>query len=361
MKRSAWVLVVVVLGGATLAVVWLGRERAAGASALSPSSSGWLAARRYLQARRKETVLSDAPFPAAPAGAIVTAFPWQGALESAEAQIRTRVWRGGDLVIGYSGNRVGQTESDVFELFGMTMRDVRGELPLGPLAWFRYRTDVWRLRPSSAGERPGKAAEEILCLAPRRIPTAPAGARSLFTAPDGAAAIFLLPYGRGRILVLPADALSNARLEAAGNADLLESAGRLLPGRIVFDEYHHGLRAPGPAPAGASVPFDLWIAQLLLAYALAVLALARRLGRPWREDPARAGTTAAFLLGLASRHKALGHYTAAARLLVSRVARLDPAIRIPPQIAGAAEEVDERTLLEVAAALSRRRRRERTT
>jgi hypothetical protein len=359
MKRSAWALMVIVLGGATLLVVWLGKEQAAGASTLSPSSGGWLAARRYLQARGRETVLSDGPFPATSAGAIVTAFPWQGALESTEAQVRARVSKGGDLVIGYSGNRIGQTEADFFELFGMTMRDVRGELPLGPLAWFRYRTEVWHLRPSSQGERAGKV-DEVFCLAPRRIPVAPAGARSLFTAPDGVAAIFLLPYGRGRILVLPADALSNARLEAAGNADLLESTGRLLAGRIVFDEYHHGLRAPGRTTAGASVPFDLWIAQILLAYALAVLALARRLGRPWREEPARAGTTAAFLLGLAARHKALGHYAAAARLLVSRVGRLDPAIRVSPQVASAAETADEKTLREVAATLSRRDRRERT-
>ncbi len=354
MKRSSWVLVLAVLALATLATVWLGASRAAGASVLSPSSSGWLAARRYLQRRGREAGLSDRPFSAEPGGAIVTTFPWSAGFDASDAAIRTHVVRGGALVIAYSGNRVGLEEARLLGLFGIRTREVRGDLPLSPLAWYRYRTEVWRLRPepSSAGAR------EVVCLAPRRVPEAPAEARTLFTGPDGHAAVFLLRHGRGRVLVLPADALSNARLSEAGNADLLESAARLFPGRIVFDEYHHGLRSPGQAPSGSGLPFDLWIAQLLLVYALAALALARRLGTPWREEPARAGTTASFLLGLAARHRALKHSSAAARLLVSRVARLDPAIRVAPDLVRSAETADEKAFLGLAAALSRSGRRE---
>jgi uncharacterized protein DUF4350 len=362
MKRSTAILVLVVLGGATLAVLWLSRSRAAGASALSPSGSGWLAARRYLRERGRDTALSDQPFTAGPAGAIVTVFPWEGPLEDAEeVRIRTHVFRGGDLVIGYSGSRIDQAETDLFDHFGIALHDVRGEIPLSPLAWYRYRTEVWRLTPASDMRRQDGAVEEVICLAPRRIPVAPSGARTILSGPGGVAAVFLLGYGRGRILVLPADTLSNARLDAGANADLLESAGRMLSGRIVFDEYHHGLRSPGQTPGGASPSFDLWIAQLLLMYTLAVLALGRRLGRPWREEPPRAGTTASFLLGLAARHRVLKHYPAAARLLVSRATRLDPAIRMSPELAGAAETADEKTLLGLAAALSRRGRRETAT
>ena len=356
MKRSHWVIALAVLAGATLAAVLLARSRAAGSSALSPSPSGWLAARRYLSARGRETVISDRSLDAAAPGAIVTVFPWEDPLEASEAQIRSRVSRGADLLIGYSGRRIGQAEEDLLGAFGISVRDVRGDLPLEPLAWYRYRTEVWRLRPAappSSAEGSGGPRQPVICLAPRRIPVAPAAAQTLYTGPDGVAAIFLLRVGRGRVLVLPADALSNARLASAGNADLLESAGRMLSGRIVFDEFHHGLRPPGPAPQGASLPFDLWLAQLLLVYALAVLALSRRLGRPWREEPVRAGTTASFLLGLATRHRALGHGAAAARLLLSRVARLDPSIPVTAEMARAAETADEQTLVALAAGVSR--------
>lgn len=350
MSRYRWPLVALLLVLAMIVAFLTEGSESSGPSVLSPSASGWLGARAYLEARGRATTIWDEPSSAAPGGVFVTAFPWESSLAEPEEEIRGRVARGGDLLLAYSGRKSQYAETRMFGLFGIHFLDARGEPPLDPRAWYRFRTQLWHLRPDAS--LPSGTGDVVLG-APRRVPQAPAGASPFFRAPDGSPAIFLYRFGRGRVLVLPADALSNARLSEAGNADLLESLGRLFPGRIVFDEYHHGLTSPEKAAAGSAFPLDLLIAQLSLLYALGVLALSRRLGRPWRETPVSSGSTASFLMGLAARHRALGHFPEAARLLVSRVARLDPSF---PATADprAAEFADEKTLLSLAAALSRR-------
>ena len=343
--------------GLATVVFWLlaGKPEASGPSTLSRSGSGWLAARRYLEERGHEILMQDEPFSFARSGPLVTAFPWEGSLGAEEeTAIRAHLSRGEDLVVGYSGEQKQHSEVRLWRLLGMGLEHVRGDLPLEPMAWYRYRTEEWRLRPDDslpADTRP------VLIGATRWIPRAPAGARVLFRTPKGDAAVFILRFGGGRVFVLPSDAFSNARLSAAGNADVLESWARQLEGRIVFDEYHHGLSAPAAAQTGSGLAFDFLIGQLLLVYALGVTALSRRLGQPWRETPVRSGSTASFLMALAVRHRRLGHFRDAAKLLLVRLERLDPSWVPSAELLSAAGGADEKAFVEIAAAVSRRGRR----
>src|SRR5262249_21634621 len=137
-------------------------------------------------------------------------------------------------------------------------------------------------------------------------------------------AVFEMTAGTGRVVVLPAEALSNARLFEAGNADLLEALSRALVEPWGFDEYHHGLSMPAPDVAPQStLAFDVVLLHLVLLYALAASGLVRRFGPAWAEPSSMTGSTGTFLLGLGTLHHRLGHHHAAARLLLERAQQLD--------------------------------------
>jgi len=144
--------------------------------------------------------------------------------------------------------------------------------------------------------------------------------------------------------VLPADAFSNARLGHSGNADLLEGLRQQLGDHWTFDEFHHGLRpAFTPATRGSQRVLLLYLLQLVFVYVLVAVALARRFGPAWREEPPAFGSAASFLVGLGGLHDRLGHQRAAAELLVSRARALDGRLVLP-----SASELDGRDLLGLA-------------
>ena len=212
-----------------IGLVWLSGAgpQTTGPSSLSASASGWLAARRYLEERGRPVTMRDEPISAARSGSLVTAFPWEARLSmDEETAIRAHLSHGGDLVVGYSGDQRQTSETRLFQLLGMGIQRVRGDLPLSPIAWYRYRMEQWSLTRDGLASGDGPP---VVVRAPRSIPAAPADARVLYRAPGGEPAIFLFQRGGGRVFVLPSDAFANARISGPGNADLLESVTRVLP------------------------------------------------------------------------------------------------------------------------------------
>ncbi len=191
--------------------------------------------------------------------------------------------------------------------------------------------------------------------APRSRPGFGTGSQALvlFRAEDGTPAVFVEPRGRGRMVVLPADAFSNARLGASGNADVLERLRGWLGGRWVFDEFHHGLTAPATATdPGPRRALDVYLLHLVLAYALVVFALARRFGPPWHEPAVASGSAAGLLTGLGRLHDRLGHHRAAALILLERARELDPRLRLPAELRREADRVDASGLVRLGRAVA---------
>ena len=388
------------LGTAAVTVVPLGDRGGSRGSTISRGPGGWLAARRYLQARGARVTLISEPLaryvqeqsvepveagePAEPAGSLelrdrsargepgqpiaplpprrqagpgvlALVFPWQ-ALPAAEAAdleepIEAHLGRGGDVVLAYSGEASGAER-----LLDVWQWDRAGEVPLAPWRWWPFTHREWQLRPASGVPGAGGGGGRPLRVwAPRALPQVGPAATVLFTTPEGKPAVAVYRYHGGRVVVLPADALSNARLGEAGNADLLETLLRNLGPRWAFDEYHHGLvtaRASNPALGRAA---DLLLAHLVLLYLLAVLALARRQGPAWREPATVAGSAATFLLGMGALHHRLGHHAEAAQLLLRRARELDRGLRLPPGLDRQAASAGPRELVEIARLVARRR------
>jgi hypothetical protein len=379
----------------------VGSQAGSRGSTISRGPGGWLAARRYLEARGAKVTLIAEPLDrylqrqhsewlekavgsplgetdtslrslagtgrkAAGAGVLVLAFPWQ-ALPTADldAALDLHLDDGGDLVLAYSGEEAGAER-----LFGIWHLRRARRVPLAPWRWQSFMHREWQLRTPerrnplvSPGGAPAKldGRRPLRIWAPRALPDLGPGAEVLFTSPGGQPAAAVFRRRGGRVVVLPADALANARLGEAGNGDLLETLLRNLGTRWAFDEFHHGLVIAGAGNVALGRAADLLLAHLILLYLLAALALGRRQGPAWREPPALAGSAATFLLGLGALHDRLGHHRDAARQLLRRAQELDRALVLPPRLARLAESAGPRELVEIARQVSRRRAGHRFT
>jgi hypothetical protein len=396
---------------AALVVALAGGRGGSRSSTISRGPGGWLAARRYLEARgaqvtliteplarylqgeqsrRDRSALNDrqalqppwnltgdrseqsergrvlrarapTPQPAEPrpdgsragggaGGAVlVLAFPWQG-LPTADLDeaIDSHLGRGGDLLLAYSGDEAGAER-----VLGLWRGRSARSAPLAPWRWRSFIRREWDLRPAAEQRHPGERPVRIW--APRVLPQAGPGAQVLYTSPGGQPVMAVFRYHGGRVLLLPADALANARLGEDGNADLLESLLINLGPRWAFDEYHHGLVTTDAGDIKLGRAADLLLAHLILLYLLAALALARRQGPAWREPAALAGSAATFLLGLGALHHRLGHHREAAQLLLRRARELDRGLVLPPELERRAETAGPRELVEIAREVARRR------
>jgi hypothetical protein len=355
------------LATAASTVVLLGDRGGSRGSTISRGPGGWLAARRYLQARGARVTLISEPLaryvqeqsgePAARLpprrragpGVLALVFPWQtlpaGDLEE---PIEAHLGRGGDVVLAYSGEAAGAER-----LLDAWRWDPSGEVPLAPWRWWSFTHREWLLRPASGAA--GGGGRPLRVWAPRALPQVGPAATVLFATPEGRPAVAVYRYHGGRVVVLPADALSNARLGEAGNADLLETLLRNLGSRWAFDEIHHGLVTAPAAQGPLGRAADLLLAHLVLLYLLGVLALARRQGPAWREPATVAGSAAAFLLGMGALHHRLGHHAEAARLLLRRARELDRGLQLPPDLDRQAASAGPRELVEIATQVARRR------
>ncbi|HKD18459.1 MAG TPA: DUF4350 domain-containing protein [Thermoanaerobaculia bacterium] len=349
MSRRSIVLGIVLVVGvvASLALV-LGSSPAAGPSALSPSADGWLAARKYLEARGARVTLLDHPFdPSTVAGALVMTFPCPRIpTDEDRDRLRRFLARGGTVFFAYSAERPGPAERLTSETLGLRIEAPDDDPPLSPRRWYAWATAEERLKadPSFSRELP-----DVTVHALRVTVAGPGGGQILYRDARGAPAIFLYAKGRGRVVALPADALSNGRLSAEGNADLLETLRRGLGADVAFDEYAHGLVAPDAAAGGGSASsLDLLVAQLVLLYGLTAWALARRFGPAWREPPTLASSTTGFLLGLGALHRDLGHSSEAAGRLIRNVEALDPRLVVGQGLRRATAGADETEFLAIA-------------
>jgi hypothetical protein len=327
---------------------------AAGPSALSPASDGWLAAREYLSARGAGVALLDRPFdPSTLGGALVWAFP-SPRIPSDEDRDRLRRFlaRGGTIVFAYSGERPGPAEELSAETLGLSI-EVRDEHPpLSPRRWYAWATAEARLKadPSFARDLP-----EVVVRAPAVAMAGPGGAQVLYRDERGAPAVFRYARGRGRVVVVPADAFSNGRISGPGNADLLATLGATLGKDVAFDETLHGLAAPNSSAESGSAPsLDLLVVQLLLLYGLCAWSLVRRFGPAWHEPPALASSTTGFLLGLGALHRDLGHSAEAAERLIENVEALDPRREVDRDIRRTAAGASEEEFLDAARRIARR-------
>jgi hypothetical protein len=335
-------LVLAVVGGFAVVLVaagflLLGTEGPAASSTLSRDSRGWLAARRYLEARGSQVTLLDRDLEPAPAGGVlVLAFPWQGGGSvDVSSVIDESLQRGAHVMFAYSGEAYEGSESIVAGALELDWEEPRARPPLHPIRWRAYAREEWWLAPEDAAAGVRSARIGV----PRRVPRMPAAARVLARAPSGLPVAFRFPRWHGDVLVLPAEAFSNARLGEPGNADLLESLREDLGPRWFFDEFHHGLRAAATtAGAGPQRIFALYLLQVAFVYALVVVAVAHRFGPAAAESPATTGSAAAFLLGLGGLHARLGHHREAALLLLARARELDPRLALPDPVEGQGEE-----------------------
>ena len=315
---------VLALGMLLAALAVLGAQGPADGSSLSRGSGGWLAARRYLEEMGTRVALIDHDLDEpAGTGVLVLAFPWQrGTIDNVETAIDRHLRRGGVVLLAYTTSS-DPIESAVMEKLGLDRDDRLARPPLRPRAWRAHAAEEWDLAGDPAGASPVRVA------ALRRLPHAPGHAKVLLRDPKGRPAAFTFTRRQGQVVVVPADAFSNGRLGAHGNADLLELLRRELSGAWLFDEYHHGLRAASSAAeAGPQRALLLYVLQIAFVYALAALAVARRFGPAWREEAVASGSAATFLVGLGAMHHRLGHHAEAARLLVARAQELDPRLRL---------------------------------
>ena len=355
--RRRRVLLLGALAVLVLAVALLagGRSGARG-SVLSRGPGGWLAARRYLEARGVRVRLLDRPLDPLELeghGVLVTTFPWQqGLAGDAGEPLEEHLRRGGSLVLAYSGDPQNPAEVVTLKGLGLSLHEVR-KATLNPLRWRRFAHEEWDLRPA-----PGLAGagEPVHVWAPRWAPLIPQPVSTLYRGPGGEPLVAALSHRRGTIWFVPADAFANARLGKAGNADLLETLRRRLGDDWTFDEYHHGLAGPSPVETAAlGRTLDLILLHLTALYLAAVLALARPFGPAWSPPPVVAGSAGAFLLGLGAIHHRLGHHREAARRLLARVRELDRHLDLPAELDGRAEIADARGLVALARQVARRR------
>jgi hypothetical protein len=333
-----------------------GRSEARG-SVLSRGAGGWLAARRYLEARGVRVRLLDRPLdPLQSSGVLVTAFPWQqGLSEAAGEQLDEYLRHGGTLVLAYSGDPETPGEDMALKGLDVTLGEVR-KATLNPLRWRQFSREEWNLRPA-----PGLTAggEPLRVWAPRAAPLLPKTVQALYRGPGGEPLVAALSQRRGTIWFVPADAFANARLGqagSAGNADLLETLRRRLGDDWTFDEYHHGFTGrPLLETVALGRTLDLILLHLTALYLAAVLALARPFGPAWSPPPVVTGSAGAFLLGLGAIHHRLGHHREAAERLLARVRELDRLDRDITLPAGDRQVEDARGFVALAREVARRR------
>ncbi len=311
-------------------MLYFSRPGEARGSVLSRGPGGWLAARRYLEARGTRVALLDRPASGSPGeGVLVVSFPWQGGLsEEAADPLEEHLRRGGDLVVAYSGEVTNKAELVVLEQLGLPLQEAR-KVVLNPVRWRRFAREEWDLQPSKGTVGAGS----VRIWAPRWSPEIPKEAEVLLRSPQGGPAAALLERFKGRIWVVPADAFANSRLANPGNADLLEMLRRRLGDRWTFDEYHHGLVSRGAIEsASLGRTLDLILLHLAFLYVVALLTLSRRFGPAWSEPPVVTGSAGSFLLGLGTLHNRLGHHAEAARRLLERTRELDRNLILPDDL-----------------------------
>jgi hypothetical protein len=137
---------------------------------------------------------------------------------------------------------------------------------------------------------------------------------------DGQPGAVLIRHGQGRVLVMPDPSMLTHRgLLREDNVLFLYNVAALdaVDGRVFFDEYHHGLRSGGGAWGYLRYHDQQWIVlQILLVAAMAVWAVAVRLGPAVPSPSARRADAVAYASAVARIYQRAGVRRFLARLLV---------------------------------------------
>ena len=353
MKRHAW-WIGTLMALALITLLSVGRQGPTDASSLSRTSSGWSAARWYIEEMGSEVRTLDAPIAGnlRETDVLVLTGSTSSDLSTAEAgEVERFVQKGGRLVLGYG---LRPRSSVLRKRLGLSFKDsATRPRSLNPLAWMGEASKTDRIALGGSG--PLVAVGVV-----REHPSAEPGDEILVRNAHGESLVLLRPVGDGEILLLPDETLSNGRLKEPGNSALLEGVRVRFgeDGRWAFDEYHHGVAsAASPSGVQSRRGLDLFIFQILLVYGLFVAALGRRFGPEWPEPVPASGATGAFLTTIAGIHDRLGHHHDAARALQSRAHEV-LGVEVAPPPAGTADGA--RALMEVARRIHAKQKEGRT-
>lgn len=353
MKRHAW-WIGTSMALALMTLLSVGRQGPAGASSLSRTSSGWSAARWYLEEMGSEVRTLDAPITGnlREADVLVVTGSTSSDVSTGEAgEVERFVRRGGRLVLGYG---LRSRSSALRKRLGLSFADSAARpRSLNPLVWMGEASNTDRVPLGGSG--PLVAVGVV-----REHPIAGPGDEVLVRNAQGESLVLLRPLGDGEILLLPDDTFSNGRLKEPGNSALLEGLRVRFgeEGPWAFDEYHHGVAsAASPSGIQSRRGLDLFIFQILLAYGLFVAALGRRFGPEWPEPAPASGATGAFLTTIAGIHDRLGHHRDAAQALQDRAHEV-LGVAITPLEAPAPDSAG--TLVEVARRIHAKQKEGRT-
>ncbi len=341
--RWLTVAAVAALAGAALL---LGPSAPYEASAVARTGPGLVLARSYLRARGTATPLLSTRLgrPLRMEGTLVMAFPASQPRSRADLLTVARwVRRGGTLLLLYDAAAPGS--EDLLHVFHMECKDLPPLEELNPIRWWREARRPWKLTGPGL-ERPALVSRPRRCLLPS------GGDTHLLEDGEGRTFGLSRPYGKGLLVVLPSEVLANQRLLEGGNADLLEFLRRRLPSPMHFDEFIHGLGTVPWAGREGTPMADALLAQILLLYLAALLALARRMGPPWPEERPARGAVSGLLLRLGAAHRRMGHHADAARAMVVRAARLHGWDAPPEDLMTAAGSARGRRLVALARRLA---------
>ena len=314
MKRhGGWIALTVLLG--LMTALSVGPSGPTDASSVSKTSSGWNTARRYLEAQGTPTKTLDESPADGLEGSDVLVLSGSAADDFSPEETESLerfIQAGGRLVLGYSDESRGRSSREALGV--VFVPSDSGSRSINPVVWREETARTLRFPVGDSGAA-------LAMFAVRRRPVSEPGDLVLVQNDKREPLVILRPRGKGEVFLLPVEALSNGRLGEAGNAGLLEGLRtRFGDGAVwTFDEYHHGLvRATSPLGQRSRRALDLFVFQILLAYALFVLAMGRRFGAEWPEPTMASGATGSFLVTVAAIHHRLGHHAAAAAALRSR-------------------------------------------
>lgn len=306
------------------------------ASSFSKGSSGWSAARAYLENQGAYTETLDQPvsegLPLSEGGVLVVAGAASHGFSEKDLEAVNRfLGSGGRVVFGY-----GQISERRASLRGnLDVEFVKSQslsTSLNPFTWRREAFETRRY-PTAEG------LPDVALYPVSAHPVSVAGDTVLLRDEEDEALVILRPKGKGELVILPSELLSNGRLTEPGNAALLESLMNHFDAETpwYFDEYHHGIARPSsPVGLKSRRALDLFVIQIIIAYVLFVIAIGRRFGPGWPEPRPASGATSTFLMTVAAVHDRLGHHEAAAVVLRERAAEvLGIEVRPRPQSASA--------------------------
>jgi len=154
--------------------------------------------------------------------------------------------------------------------------------------------------------------------------------------------------GKGTLFVLPSETLSNQRLLEEGNLEFLEQLRRRISRPLLFDERLHGFAKPDPKELAGTSMADVFLAQLLLIYLLALLALGRRMGPAWPTPPPQNNALSGLLLRSGATHRRMGHHAEAAMAMLERAAEYHRWREIPRDLELEAALIRGRGLVDFA-------------